>query len=163
MTDTIGKSLVTMNCFEYIFPYITIGTIATVVAFKKDSLVLKEGHSNNFYYRVKEGRVRVLKRRSEDEDMSDADQSDESLVNKSVVLHVLGKGSMFGEISLLQPSGIVTASIVADDDVVLYQITSSDLKEFFEKHLDIAEKVFREMALVQVIIAKNTKLSCLQL
>jgi len=78
-------------------------------------------------------------------------QLDEDLQpeRKQVLLHTMTAGTMFGEISMLQPSGIVTATVVADEGAELFELTAADIQKFFEADFDLAERFYRELAVIQ--------------
>eukprot|EP01103_Thecamoeba_quadrilineata_P010526 TRINITY_DN229_c0_g1_i1.p1 TRINITY_DN229_c0_g1~~TRINITY_DN229_c0_g1_i1.p1 ORF type:complete len:795 (+),score=201.82 TRINITY_DN229_c0_g1_i1:271-2385(+) len=105
-----------------------------LVKFSKDQFILKEGNVNRDFYRIKNGTVRVEKKRGD---------------GPSVTLMKMGKNMMFGEISMLQSSGMITASVVADDETELYQVNVLQLKKLFETEHELAERFFRELALKQ--------------
>eukprot|EP01103_Thecamoeba_quadrilineata_P010528 TRINITY_DN229_c0_g3_i1.p1 TRINITY_DN229_c0_g3~~TRINITY_DN229_c0_g3_i1.p1 ORF type:complete len:784 (+),score=170.24 TRINITY_DN229_c0_g3_i1:73-2424(+) len=105
-----------------------------VVKYNKDQFILKEGNINRDFYRVKSGSVRVEKKRGD---------------NSAVTLMKMGKNMMFGEISMLQSSGMITASVVADEETELHQVNVVQLKELFKTEHELAERFFRELALKQ--------------
>jgi CRP-like cAMP-binding protein len=109
---------------------------AKLVSFKKDDFILKEGNINRNFYRVKIGSVRVEKARAE---------------GKPVTLLKMSEGLMFGEISMLQASGIISASIRANDDITeLFELNANQLKKTLdEEQHELAERFYRELALKQ--------------
>lgn len=71
---------------------------ATLVTFEKGDVVVKEGEYNGCMWRIAEGNVRVHK-----------DGSNTS------ALRILGENSVFGEVSVLDPNGKASASIIAEE------------------------------------------------
>lgn len=71
---------------------------ATLVTFQKGDVVVKEGEYNGSMWRIAEGNVRVHK-----------DGSNTS------ALRILGESSVFGEVSVLDPNGKASASIIVDE------------------------------------------------
>jgi len=109
---------------------------ANLVKYTKDEVILKEGSINRDFYRIKEGKVRVDKSRSE---------------GGVLTIVTMSKDMMFGEISMLQASGMVSASIVADDTCELFQLNANNLKKLFESENALSERFYRELALKQAL------------
>eukprot|EP01102_Stenamoeba_stenopodia_P005408 TRINITY_DN1603_c0_g2_i2.p1 TRINITY_DN1603_c0_g2~~TRINITY_DN1603_c0_g2_i2.p1 ORF type:complete len:896 (-),score=157.89 TRINITY_DN1603_c0_g2_i2:169-2856(-) len=148
-----------------------LASIAKIIKCTKDQVILKEGHQNRNFFRIKTGSVRVYKKRPSTSTLlpssslgsaslglspiasSASPQLDDDLQSlperKQVLLHTMTMGTMFGEISMLQPSGIVTATIVAEEGAELFEVTASDMNKFFETDLDLAERFYRELAVIQ--------------
>eukprot|EP01130_Rhizamoeba_saxonica_P006063 TRINITY_DN2402_c0_g2_i1.p1 TRINITY_DN2402_c0_g2~~TRINITY_DN2402_c0_g2_i1.p1 ORF type:complete len:1540 (-),score=356.43 TRINITY_DN2402_c0_g2_i1:72-4364(-) len=83
-------------------------TGANLETYDYDDVILKEGASNSYLYRIKSGYVRVEK----------------DINGEMVELATLGPNTMFGEISMVKKGGKTTAWIIAESkQLELYKIT----------------------------------------
>eukprot|EP01104_Vermistella_antarctica_P005896 TRINITY_DN16642_c0_g2_i1.p1 TRINITY_DN16642_c0_g2~~TRINITY_DN16642_c0_g2_i1.p1 ORF type:complete len:800 (+),score=282.95 TRINITY_DN16642_c0_g2_i1:290-2401(+) len=108
---------------------------AKVVKFKKNETILAEGSVNQHFLRIKSGEVRAEKAAAGG--------------GQVYVLHVMKAPEMFGEISLLQPSGLVSVSIVANTDVEMYMFTPKFLNTLFQNEHSLCERFYKYLAVKQ--------------
>lgn len=101
--------------------------------FKAGQVILKAGAANEHLFRVKSGKVKVMK----------------EIDGAEVHVATMGENSMFGEVSMLLRSqkGSATASIVADGEVELYQLQIEFVLQLLEAHPNVAEKLNRILAI----------------
>lgn len=101
--------------------------------FKAGQFILKAGSANEHLFRVKSGKVKVMK----------------EIDGQEVGVATMGENAMFGEVSMLLRSqkGTATASIVADGDVELYQLQIEFVLQLLEAHPNVAEKLNRILAI----------------
>eukprot|EP01117_Protostelium_nocturnum_P006215 TRINITY_DN2240_c0_g1_i5.p1 TRINITY_DN2240_c0_g1~~TRINITY_DN2240_c0_g1_i5.p1 ORF type:complete len:564 (+),score=113.41 TRINITY_DN2240_c0_g1_i5:664-2355(+) len=96
--------------------------------YQKGSLIFKEGMSNRSLYRVLGGYVQIIKEK------------------KNVIIGRMGAGSLIGEMSLLG-EGIATASVIAESDVKIVEISLDYIQKIFEVESDLALKLFHNLAI----------------
>ena len=94
-TDLIRKQLLFAGLPEKDIAW--LGQMAELVALKKGNLLMEEGTPGDALYLVVEGEFQVAKRSG----------------NSEVALAMRGAGQMFGEMSLLEPGGLRTATVRA--------------------------------------------------
>jgi CRP-like cAMP-binding protein len=101
--------------------------------FKANQVILKAGSPNEHLFRVKSGKVKVMK----------------EIEGQEVHIATMGENAMFGEVSMLLRSqkGSATASIVAEGEVELYQLQIEFVLQLLEAHPHIAEKLNRILAI----------------
>jgi CRP-like cAMP-binding protein len=93
------------------------------VEFSRDDVIIQEGDPGNYLYIIKEGRVRVVTNIEPD--------------NEEIVLSYLNEGDYFGEMSLItgEPR---SATVIAETDVELYQLSKSDFDAMLIKNPSIS-------------------------
>ncbi len=115
---------------------------AQLVCYDKGEMIIKKDSPGRTFWVISKGTaiIMAMKRNGE-----------------KVVLHSMGPGDFFGEISLLktQPRSV---DVIADEDIELYRLTDEDfsrylisnkkvahaLKEFARKRLEISDKIYHE-------------------
>ena len=110
-------------------------TLAMAGLFQKQSkasgeTIIEEGSLGQALYIVESGRVKVVK--------SEGDCVEE--------LAVLGRGELFGEMSLIE-NELTSASVMAEDDVVLLMIKRNEFENLLAQHPNIALKVYKTFCL----------------
>ena len=103
-------------------------------------LIFHEGQGGVSMYFVLEGRVRIYKNYGKEDEIKLAD---------------LGKGGLFGEISMLRETPR-TATVIAMEPTVLLAVAQSDIEEFMNTHPDIAYKLVRNFASKIAIDLENS-------
>jgi len=101
----------------------TIVEKLTLVEFEKDEAIIKEGDPGNYLYVINNGRVRVI---------TYIEPEDEE-----IVLSYLNEGDYFGEMSLItgEPR---SATVIAETDVVLFQLSKLDFDSLILKNPNIS-------------------------
>ncbi len=93
-------------------------------------LIFHEGQGGVSMYFVLEGRVRIYKNYGKEDEIKLAD---------------IGRGGLFGEISMLRETPR-TATVVALEPTVLLAVSQSDIEDFMNTHPDIAYKLVKNFA-----------------
>jgi CRP/FNR family transcriptional regulator, cyclic AMP receptor protein len=88
--------------------------------------IIEEGELGQALYLIVSGHVRVYKGQGETEQ----------------TLAMLGRGELFGEMSLIE-NDLTSATVVADSDVELLTIARPDLEQLMETNRDLALKIFK--------------------
>jgi CRP-like cAMP-binding protein len=103
------------------------------IKFKNGEVILKTGIPNEHLFRIKEGKVKVVK----------------EIDGNMIAVATMGDGAMFGEISMLNRSqkGTTTASIVADGEVEIWQLQIDFVLHMLESKPALAEKLHRILAI----------------
>jgi putative nucleotidyltransferase with HDIG domain len=96
-----------------------------------NTTLIRENDYGNDFYIILEGRLDVIKSMGS---MGDR------------VLTTLTTGDFIGEMSLLNPDGLRTATVFTRTPAKLLQINHSDFKELLERHPDLAFKITRELS-----------------
>jgi CRP-like cAMP-binding protein len=110
-------------------------TTAMAGLFRKESrkageLIIEEGALGQALYIIEKGKVKVMK--------TEDGQEEE--------IAVLGRGELFGEMSLIE-NELTSASVVAQEDVTLLVVKRGDLEALMEQDKNIALKVFKTFCL----------------
>ena len=100
------------------------------LSFARGELLIREGQNLPGVRLIRSGTVRVVRQH----------------LGKEVSIATLGAGESFGEISFLDQSG-ASASVVADEDVVVDFLSNSDLAKLFTASPALAARFFRAIAL----------------
>jgi serine phosphatase RsbU (regulator of sigma subunit) len=100
----------------------------TVREFQPGTLILREGQAGDWFYIIIEGEVEAIKALG---------TSDER------VLGVRGKGEFIGELSLINRSGLRTASIRSIGTVKLWEMTLAEFDALLARHPSLAYEVVR--------------------
>ena len=102
----------------------------TKLKFKAGELILVQGEQGKSMFLIAEGVVRAILSVSSDGENSEV---------QATVAH-LSDGDFFGEMELLrgEPNSV---TIIAETDVVLYEIGSEPVKAFMKKYPDFAQKL----------------------
>lgn len=103
-----------------------IASMLKDISFKAGENIINEGDFGNCLYIIRHGNVKVTASLQNDSD-SDSDE---------IVLSFLSKGDYFGEMSLITGDPR-SASIIAEDDVDLWQLSKSDFDSIILKNPDI--------------------------
>ncbi len=107
-------------------------TGAKLVKYTRDAPVLAEGSYNNHLYRIRAGTVRVEKKQPG---------------GGAKVLATMDAHKTFGEMSVLDPTGTVSASIFANEpDTELFVIELAWIARLFETEHLLAERFYKNMA-----------------
>mmetsp|Transcript_34909 Transcript_34909/g.87853 ORF Transcript_34909/g.87853 Transcript_34909/m.87853 type:complete len:853 (-) Transcript_34909:259-2817(-) len=115
---------------------------AKEVLYRAGHPILSEGLTNKCLYRIKSGAVRVEKMVSENKMLRSSER-------QAVKLGSMGKDEEFGEISMLDPNGIVSVSIIAEDDVVVYEMHYTSVMSVLDADPKLASRFFKKLALKQ--------------
>eukprot|EP00013_Stygamoeba_regulata_P009560 CAMPEP_0177682574 /NCGR_PEP_ID=MMETSP0447-20121125/31329_1 /TAXON_ID=0 /ORGANISM="Stygamoeba regulata, Strain BSH-02190019" /LENGTH=832 /DNA_ID=CAMNT_0019192081 /DNA_START=130 /DNA_END=2628 /DNA_ORIENTATION=+ len=111
---------------------------ARQATFQKGDVIVQEGSKNSRLYKVKTGVVQAQK--------VDIRSSD----GKAVVLRYMADEEMFGELSLLDPEGITSVSVIASSDsVTLYEMEFRRLLKWLDADPELAARFFKMIALEQ--------------
>ena len=97
--------------------------------FLEGETIIKYGYHGCEYFLITEGNVQVLTYNQ------DADPDDPDLDKKIQSQKIIGRGSGFGEIALLQ-NGKRTATIRANEDCTIYALDGSVFKSIIEPSID---------------------------
>jgi NTE family protein len=103
-----------------------MSAICQRVEFRQGKIIIEEGELGQALYLIVEGKVRVFKGQGESEQD----------------LAILGRGELFGEMSLIE-NDLTSASVMAHTDVHLLQITRSDFEKLLDSNKDIAFNVYK--------------------
>lgn len=106
-------------------------TGATLVAYEEGAVVLEAGTRNTLLWQIKAGSALVVH------------EAHAELFG----VGELGPGDVFGEISMLQPGALTTATIVAQTKLLLYQIQPELVAEVCRAQPDISAKLHLFLAL----------------
>lgn len=93
---------------------------------KNGEIIIEENSLGEALYLVENGRVRVLKGEGKEQEE----------------LAVLGRGELFGEMSLIEDE-LTSASVAADGDVELLVIKRAEFEELLAKDQTLALKVYK--------------------
>ena len=95
----------------------------TLVNFKRDDIIIKEGDAGTCLYLIKNGRVRVVTTIEPDDE--------------EIVLSYLENGDYFGEMALItgEPR---SATVIAESDIELYQLNKTDFDSLILKNPSIS-------------------------
>ncbi|MDH5541369.1 MAG: cyclic nucleotide-binding domain-containing protein [Nitrospinota bacterium] len=94
--------------------------------------LFKEGDKGGSLYYIISGRVEIQKR---------------GAGGKKSVLSVYRKGVTIGEMSLLEPDAVRSATIVAVEDTELLQLSRQNFEEILRNHPEIGIQMMRNIAL----------------
>jgi CRP-like cAMP-binding protein len=102
---------------------IRIAEKLTLVKFKRDDVIIKEGDAGDCLYLIKNGRVRVVTTIEPD--------------NEEIILSYLEDGDYFGEMALItgEPR---SATVIAESDIDLYQLNKTDFDALILKNPSIS-------------------------
>ncbi|MEJ2054879.1 MAG: cyclic nucleotide-binding domain-containing protein [Calditrichaceae bacterium] len=95
----------------------------TLVSFKRNNVIIKEGDQGNCLYLIKNGRVRVVSTIEPD--------------NEEIILSYLEDGDYFGEMALItgEPR---SATVIAESDIELYKLDKTDFDALILKNPNIS-------------------------
>ena len=99
------------------------------VTFKKGSDIIKEGTEGNTFYIISKGRVSAWQKKG---------------LLKKTFLSELGPNEFFGEMALLS-TGERTATVVAEDDCVLFKLYRNDFKKIMKSNPDMEKAVYEAL------------------
>jgi CRP-like cAMP-binding protein len=91
----------------------------------QEDVIVTEGEAGQSFFVVSEGRVRVEKQRDD---------------GRPVTLAYLGEGSCFGEMSLID-SKPRSATVIADQDSSIFEVSGALLEETVERYPSVAKKL----------------------
>ena len=97
---------------------------------KKGEAIIEEGALGEALYIIEKGKVSVFKGEGEFQEE----------------LAVLGRGELFGEMSLIEDE-LTSASVVADSDVTLLAIKREDFEPLLADNKEIALKIYKTFCL----------------
>ena len=111
--------------------------------FRKDDVIIEKGYNGTCAYVIESGRVEVS----------------DLINNKKVVLAILGKEQIFGEMGLIEDKPR-SATVTAIDDVRLAVLSRDNFNELFEKNpkvlLPIIKALFERLRTVnKMLISKE--------
>jgi|GEM_PF-636631 len=106
-------------------------TLALAGLFRKEKrklgeVIIEEGELGQALYIIEKGKVKVIK--------EEAGYTEE--------LAILGRGELFGEMSLIEDE-LTSASVIAETEVVLLAIDRQDFEDLVEENREIAFKVYK--------------------
>jgi len=101
----------------------------TADKYKRDDYIFFEGDQPDWFYIVKEGRVKLVKH---------------SNTGKDVILQVFVPGDMFGEISLLDRKPYAASAQAMEPSTVL-KLSRQDFLQFFGRHPFVATEMIMEL------------------
>lgn len=113
------------------FELATVGKLLKTKTFKTGEQVVKEGEEGKSLFIIKSGKVKVVGQESEENEE---------------ILALLKSGDHFGEIALIdnQPR---SASIIANEDSTLMEISRDDLEELCGNNANLAVKIYKAFAI----------------
>ncbi len=109
---------------------LALAGLCTDRAVGKGEVIIEEGELGSALYMVERGSVKVVK--------GEGKQAEE--------LAVLGKGELFGEMSLIEDV-LTSATVMANEDSVLLLITRDKFEKLIEENREIAFKVYKAFCL----------------
>eukprot|EP01119_Soliformovum_irregulare_P000157 TRINITY_DN10119_c0_g1_i1.p1 TRINITY_DN10119_c0_g1~~TRINITY_DN10119_c0_g1_i1.p1 ORF type:complete len:736 (+),score=227.96 TRINITY_DN10119_c0_g1_i1:17-2224(+) len=117
---------------------------AKEVKYKKGDTIVEEGDFNRFLFKIKEGRVKVIKQQNSDQE---------------AILRRLVEGDIFGEAALVNNYvNTATAAVVAESEVVVYAMPEGYLNSIFESTPRIAKRFFFTVARRSALILEELSL-----
>lgn len=126
-----------------------LAQMAEQISLKKGDLLMQEGTPGDALYLVVEGELAVSKRAG----------------NSDVVIAVRGVGEVFGEMSLLEPGGLHTATVYAVSDSQLFKISKATFNDLLTKHpaatLAILRTVMTRLRNTESMLRQNEKMASL--
>eukprot|EP01097_Dermamoeba_algensis_P001225 TRINITY_DN1461_c0_g7_i1.p1 TRINITY_DN1461_c0_g7~~TRINITY_DN1461_c0_g7_i1.p1 ORF type:complete len:611 (+),score=141.89 TRINITY_DN1461_c0_g7_i1:1642-3474(+) len=109
-------------------------TGANTMTFKFNETIIKEGARNSYFYKIKNGSVKVIKQFADNED--------------PVVLNEMGLGRTFGEMSVFDKLGLASATVVGGGNgVELWAWEVSFILQMFGSELGLAKRFYASLAL----------------
>lgn len=122
-----------------------VTALARVRTCTKGELIVEGGKALDHFYIIREGRVALTVTMDKGDEMVKADEE---------ILGHLESGECFGEFSLLdrQPA---SANVVAESNLVLYEIDRSDLLKLFEENHGVCRNVL--MAMLRTVVGRLRK------
>jgi len=126
-----------------------LAQMAEEISLKKGEVLMKEGTPGDALYLVVEGQLEVSKRSG----------------NSEIVIAVRGEGEVFGEMSLLEPGGLHSATVHAISDSKLFKIGKAAFDELLTKHpaatLAILRTVMTRLRNTEAMMKQNEKMASL--
>ncbi|MBI5034700.1 MAG: cyclic nucleotide-binding domain-containing protein [Chloroflexi bacterium] len=126
-----------------------LAQMAEEISLKKGEVLMEEGTPGDALYLVVEGTLEVTKRSG----------------NSEVVLAMRGVGEVFGEMSLLEPGGLHSATVHAVNDSKLFKISKTVFDELLTKHpaatLAILRTVMTRLRNTEAMMKQNEKMASL--
>jgi CRP-like cAMP-binding protein len=123
----------------------SIGGIAKIKDFQKGESIVKEGAVLEHFYVIKDGTVRLSVTLDSGDEMIKADEE---------VIGRLKAGECFGEFSLLDQQA-ASANVVAETDITVYQIGTTDFMGLIEQDHGVCRKVL--LALLKTLVGRLRK------
>jgi signal transduction histidine kinase len=146
-TDLIRKQLLFAGLSEKDIAWLE--QMAELITLQKGDLLMEEGSPGDALYLVVEGDFQVTKRSG----------------NREVALAMRGVGEMFGEMSLLEPGGLRTATVRAASDSKLFKISKAVFDELLAVHpaatLSILRTVMGRLRNTEAMLRQSEKMASL--
>ncbi|MFH1728210.1 MAG: cyclic nucleotide-binding domain-containing protein [Pseudomonadota bacterium] len=111
--------------------------------YRKSDVILKKGDYVSEIYIIKSGSVKVQL------------PQEKTLLKEDDLVTILKKGECFGELSFID-SGSASATIIANQDSIIYSIQKEDFKNFLLENHDIERKIYNNLLITLVKRVRNT-------
>ena len=120
-----------------------INNLVTETDYRKEDLILKKGDYIAEIYIIKSGSVKVQL------------PQEKMLFKEDDLVTILRKGECFGELSFID-SGPASATVMANQDSIIYSIQKDVFRAFLDDHPEIERKILNNLLVTLVKRLRNT-------